>query len=257
MRASTPEHWERYWREHREVEGTYSNEGRILSQLEGLHLQGGRALEVGAGSGRDSLEIARRGACVVLIDYVMESFEVVRSLARNAQLEVHCVCCDACALPFRDGAFDLVFHQGLMEHFRDPLPLLRENHRVTRPGGHCLIDVPQRFHPYTVAKHVLIALNLWFAGWETEFSPGELGRLVRVVGFEVVRIGGDWMVPGFAYRSLRYAMRQVGIARLPKYPREIRGVGRLMRRFREWFRCRRLGPYTFAMLNVLCRKPSV
>ena len=34
-------------------------------------------------------------------------------------------------MPFRDGAFEVVFHQGLLEHFRDPRPLLRENARIT------------------------------------------------------------------------------------------------------------------------------
>jgi len=68
-------------------------------------------------------------------------------------MTVHPVCADACRMPFREGAFDLVFHQGLMEHFRDPAPLLRENARVLKRGGHLLVDVPQRFHVYTLAKN--------------------------------------------------------------------------------------------------------
>ncbi|MBD3237167.1 MAG: methyltransferase domain-containing protein [Candidatus Eisenbacteria bacterium] len=256
MRSSTPEHWERYWRAHRRVEETYDNEERLLAQLRDLPLPGRTVLEVGAGSGRDSLEIAARGARVVLVDYVMESFAVVRGVAAEAGVELHCVCCDARALPFREGSFDLVFHQGVLEHFRDPMPLLRENYRVTRPGGHCLVDVPQRYHPYTLIKHLLIALNLWFAGWETEFSPASLRRVLRACGYEIVRVGGDWMVPGFAYRSLRYVLRQWGIARLPKYPRELPLLGAALRRLRAWVRRRRIGPWTFAMVNVLGRRPS-
>ena len=166
-----------------------------------------------------------------------------------------CVCGDATRMPFRDCAFDLVFHQGLLEHFRDPMPLLGENYRVTAKGGLCLIDVPQRFHPYTIAKHVLIAFNRWFAGWETEFSPDGLKRLMRTAGFEIVRVGGDWMVPGFFYRSLRYGLLRAHLARLPLYPREVWGIGPLLRRFRAFFRKQRLGPYTFAMVNVLARRP--
>lgn len=257
MRVSTPEHWERYWRAHRQIEDTYDNEERLLSQVRDLSLGGCYVLEVGAGSGRDSLEIACEGACVVLVDYVMEAFRVVRALAAEAGTTVHCVCCDAHALPFRGGSFDLVFHQGVLEHFRDPMPLMRENFRATRPGGYCLVDVPQRYHPYTLIKHLLIALNLWFAGWETEFSPSGLQRVLRASGYEIVRVGGDWMVPGFAYRSLRYLLRQRRIARLPKYPREIPLLGAVMRRWRAWLRKRRVGPYTFAMVNVLGRRPSV
>ncbi len=255
MRASTPEHWNRWWRDHREVEETYSNDDRLLSQLTDLPMEGRLVVEVGAGSGRDSVALARRGARVIVVDYVMSSLGVVREQARAAAVGILCVCADGQRMPFRDQTFDLVFHQGLMEHFRDPLPLVRENYRVLRPGGHCLIDVPQRYHIYTAVKHVLIGLNRWFAGWETEFSPGELARLMRSAGFEIRRIGGDWMVPGFWYRSLRYGLRRARVARLPLQPPEVPLVGALLRRLRARLRDTRLGPLTFAMVNALGRRP--
>jgi SAM-dependent methyltransferase len=255
MRASTPGHWDRYWRERREISGVYDNEDRLLREVRNLPLAGRPVLEVGAGSGRDSLEIARWGARVFLLDYVMSSFVVVRPQAASAGVRVHCVCGDALRPPFRPGSFALVFHQGLLEHFRDPRPLLAQCRELTAPGGHCLVDVPQRYHPYTLVKHALIAVNRWFAGWETEFSPGQLSRRMRESGFEVVRVGGDWMVPGFAYRSLRYALRRAGLARLPKYPPEVPGLGPALRALRERLRRTRFGPCTFAMVNVLGRRP--
>jgi SAM-dependent methyltransferase len=255
MRSSTHGHWDRYWRERREISEVYDNQDRLLREVRDLPLAGRRVLEVGAGSGRDSLEIARWGARVVLLDYAMSAFDVIRPQAKAAAVRVHCVCGDALRPPFREGTFALVFHQGLLEHFRDPRPLLAQNLHLTAPGGYCLIDVPQRYHPYTLAKHVMIALNRWFAGWETEFSPGELRRRMEEAGFEVVRTGGDWMVPGFAYRSLRYALGRAGIARLPKYPREVRGIGSLTRRLRDAVRRTPWGPGTFAMVNVLARRP--
>jgi SAM-dependent methyltransferase len=255
MRVSTPGHWDRYWRERHEIGEVYDNEDRILREVRDLPLAGRRVLEVGAGSGRDSLEIARWGATVFLLDYVMSAFDVIRPQAAAAGLRVECVCGDALRPPFREGTFALVFHQGLLEHFRDPRPLLAQNRVLTAPGGWCLVDVPQRWHPYTLVKHALIALNRWFAGWETEYSPGALRRRMTQAGFEVVRTGGDWMVPGFCYRSLRYALQRTRIARLPKYPPEAPGIGPLARRVRERLRHTRIGPATFAMVNVLARRP--
>jgi SAM-dependent methyltransferase len=243
MRSSTPGHWDRYWRERREISEVYDNQDRLLREVRDLSLAGRRVLEVGAGSGRDSLEIARWGASVVLLDYVMSAFDVIRPRASSAGVQV------------REGTFALVFHQGLLEHFRDPRPLLDRNRYLTAPGGYCLIDVPQRYHPYTLAKHIMIALNRWFAGWETEFSPGDLRRRMTEAGFDVVHTGGDWMVPGFFYRSLRYGLWRAGVARLPMYPREIWGIGPLMRRLRDFVRRTPLGPCTFAMVNVLARRP--
>jgi len=156
-------------------------------------------------------------------------------------------------MPFRDGTFDVVFHQGLMEHFRDPSPLLSENHRVLRQGGHALVDVPQRYHPYTVMKHILIALGKWFAGWETEYSIGELERLVRRHGFQIRHAYGDWMVPGLGYRSVRTVCRKFGLL-LPMYPKGIPGLAQGAAAFRRWLRPRRLALYTFLVIGVVAEK---
>lgn len=256
MRTSTPGHWERYWAEREEIDDVYSNEDRIQRQLEGLPLAGQWVMEVGAGSGRDSLELARRGSRVVVLDYVRTSFVVIRKQADALGLKVHPVCADARRMPFRGGTFALVFHQGLMEHFRDPLPLLRENGRVLRGGAHLLVDVPQRYHVYTLAKHVMILLGRWFAGWETEYSPAELEKLVRAGGLDVVHTYGEWMVPGFFYRSLRYGLMRSRLLTLPKYPRLVWPLGALGRWQRAWLRRRRVGLYTCAMIGTLARRPA-
>lgn len=251
---STPGHWERYWAEREEIDEVYSNEDRITRQLATLPLEGKWCLEVGAGSGRDSLELARRGAKVLVLDYVRTSFRVIRRQADALGLPVHAVCADALRMPFREGTVHLVFHQGLMEHFRDPLPLMRENTRVLVSGGHLLVDVPQRFHVYTAAKHAMILLGRWFAGWETEYTPAELEAIVRRAGCEPIRTYGEWMVPGFFYRSLRYALMRARLTTLPKYPRPLWPFGPLGERQRAWLRARRLGLYTCAMIGTLGRK---
>src|SRR5262249_61300385 len=159
-------------------------------------IPGRRVLEVGAGSGRDTLELARGGAKAFVLDYSPASLALVQRQAREQNLTVHLVRADALAMPFKDGAFDVVFHQGLLEHFRDPLPLLVENARVTARGGRVVVDVPQTFHLYTAMKQTLIAAGAWFAGWETQFTPGGLERALRDAGLRGRRTYGDWMVPG-------------------------------------------------------------
>lgn len=213
-------------------------------------------MEVGAGSGRDSLDLARRGARMVVLDYTRSSFRVILRQAEQLGVVVHPICADARAMPFRTGTFAVVFHQGLMEHFRDPMPLLEENGRVLEQGGHLLVDVPQRFHVYTMAKHVMIWLGRWFAGWETEYSPAELEGLVRRAQLRVVHTYGEWMVPGFFYRSLRYGLMRARLAKLPKYPPEIWPFGPLGRATRAWLKARRVGLYTCAMIGTLGRKES-
>jgi SAM-dependent methyltransferase len=218
-RASTLHHWESYWREHRRIEETYSTGDRLAREIlaDGA-VQGAPVLEVGAGSGRDTLALAREGAIAMVVDYAPMSLELVARQARAQGLPIALVRADALAMPFREGAFDVVFHQGLLEHFRDPQPLMRECARVTGRGGRMIVDVPQTFHPYTAMKQILIAFDKWFAGWERQFTPAELEREVRKCGLTVRRTYGEWMVPGLAYRVTREVLKRARVA-LPLEPR--------------------------------------
>jgi SAM-dependent methyltransferase len=211
-------------------------------------------LEVGAGSGRDSVALAREGATVLVLDYVPSSLATAGRVAESAGCEVLLVCGDANMMPFRSECMDIVFHQGLMEHFRDPEPLLEENRRVLVDGGHLLVDVPQKYHIYTAVKHVLIVMGRWFAGWETEYTIGGLEGLVRKKGFRIVSSYGEWMVPGFFYRSLRYVLARTGLAVLPKYPKGIGPLRRIAEGVRSRLRKRRLAFYTYHVIGTLARK---
>jgi SAM-dependent methyltransferase len=254
QRESTRAHWSAFWAGHQDIDQVYSNEGRIPAELARVRpLAGARVLEVGAGSGRDSLLLAQAGAKPVTLDYTREALHIIQRLARREGVAIDLVCADCTRMPFRTGAFDVVFHQGLMEHFRDPSPLLQENHRVLKQGAHLLVDVPQRYHAYTVMKHILIALGRWFAGWETEYSIGQLERLVERHGFRVRHAYGDWMVPGLGYRSLRTACRRFGVL-LPMYPPGVPGFAQAAAAFRSWLRPRRLALYTFLVIGVIGEK---
>lgn len=255
MRESTKEHWRDYWVIHADADELYSTENRIIEQLSAsCPIRGQSILEVGAGSGRDSVALVKMGGEVFVLDYVESSLAVIKKEVENAGIRAHLVCGDATRMPFRDESFDIVFHQGLMEHFRDPSSLLLENRRILERGGTILVDVPQRYHVYTVVKHILIALGRWFAGWETEYTVGSLERLIASHGFRLEGSYGDWMVPGFFYRSLRYALRKLGIARLPKYPAGIPMFRRMAEGFRGWFRGKRLAFYTFAVIGTVGKK---
>jgi SAM-dependent methyltransferase len=55
---------------------------------------------------------------------------------------------DLYALPFPDGAFDLVFSSSTMEHLDDFGRALAEMARVTRPTGLVFVGVPYRWGPF-------------------------------------------------------------------------------------------------------------
>jgi SAM-dependent methyltransferase len=254
-RASTLQHWESYWRGHSRIEETYSTGDRLAREIlaDGA-VAGQPVLEVGAGSGRDTLRLVEAVAIGVVLDYSPASLALVREQARARGLAVHLVRADALAMPFRDGAFQVVFHQGLLEHFRDPMPLLHENSRVTRRGGRVVVDVPQTVHLYTVMKQVLIAFNAWFAGWETQFTPGALERRLAAAGLAVRRSYGDWMVPGLWYRALREVLKRGAGFALPLEPRGPAWWEAGWRAWRGWLRRRRWALYTCHVIGTVAER---
>lgn len=260
MRESRKEHWERFWTEADQLSlgDVYGNDGRIVREIFGVGSpQGWTVLEVGAGTGRDSLTLAAAGATVVTVDYSPQALHLIDSTARATGARVGVVGADGLRLPFRDGTFDLVFHQGLLEHFRDPMPMLREHTRVLRDGGLLLVDVPQKYHYYTVGKHALMLIDRWFAGWETEFTIGQLEGLMRQAGLTPVRSYGDWMVPALWYRALRKVLLKGLRLRLPMYPRGVPPFAQLSAAWRRWFGRRRLALYTTVVIGCVGRKAAV
>ena len=255
-RASTLGHWESYWKGHHDLDRTYSTGDRLAREIAREGPVAGRVvLEVGAGSGRDSLALARAGARAVVLDYSPASLALVQEQARALGLTLLLVRADALAAPFRDGTFDLVFHQGLLEHFRDPRPLLAENARLVRRGGRIIVDVPQTFHLYTLMKQILISLGAWFAGWETQFTPRQLERLVAGAGLSVRRTYGEWMVPGLAYRALREVLKRVFRVALPLDPRGPRWWAGAWSGLRRRLARARWSLYTCHVIGTVAEKP--
>lgn len=53
---------------------------------------------------------------------------------------------DLCALPLEDNRYDLVFCNHVLEHIEDDKKAMQELHRVLKPGGVGIFQVPQDLH---------------------------------------------------------------------------------------------------------------
>jgi ubiquinone/menaquinone biosynthesis C-methylase UbiE len=256
MKVSTKDNWESFWQKKDDTEHVYSNSDRIYRQIsKHIKLSGTRILEVGAGTGRDSFMFSNDDVALFLLDYSKQSLKIIKS-GLPPQSRAYPVGGDAFGLPFPDESFDVVFHQGLLEHFRKPQArnLLLENIRVLKPHGLLIVDVPQRWHVYTLIKHTLIALNRWFAGWEREFSVGELKRDLTALHLQVVGAYGEWMYPSLIYRMMREAGLKIGI-KLPLYPRLSKITSTFRRRIRSSFEGNPIQLNTSLSIGVIARKP--
>lgn len=105
-----------------------------------------RLLDVGCGSGGPALRLVQRtGTSVVGIDLVEEGIATATRLAEELGCadRARFVQVDAGGpLPFADGSFDSVVSIDVMCHLPDRREILREWHRVTRPGARVLFTDP-------------------------------------------------------------------------------------------------------------------
>ncbi|MEE6261207.1 demethylmenaquinone methyltransferase [Plantactinospora sonchi] len=96
---------------------------------------GDRVLDVGAGTGVSTAELATSGAYAVGMDL---SIGMLRA-GRRVRPEVPLLAGDALRLPFPDESFDAVTISLALRNVVDPTAALREMARVTRPGGRLVV----------------------------------------------------------------------------------------------------------------------
>ncbi|MBF9128613.1 demethylmenaquinone methyltransferase [Plantactinospora sp. S1510] len=96
---------------------------------------GDRVLDVGAGTGVSTADLATSGAYVVGLDL---SLGMLRA-GRRVRPEVPLLAGDALRLPFPDESFDAVTISLALRNVVDTEAALREMARVTRPGGRLVV----------------------------------------------------------------------------------------------------------------------
>jgi len=187
--------WNKFWAEEDFLNPKAHGSLVFASEMVLRGFPGRRTLEVGAGRGVDSIEMARRGALCWLVDCSKTSFAISSNLARASGVKVMPCQAGAEQLPFTKNHFDLVFSQGLMEHPGLMGKLLPEQIRVTRPGGFVLIDVPQLFSIQAMVKWVELQLGRWPFGPEVNFTEGRLKKIISSAGLEYVFSYGREFIP--------------------------------------------------------------
>lgn len=218
--VADPGSWRRHIEHHMFEKGPFYR--LILDRIRRCPQRPARVLEVGCGSGIDSYALAARsGAVHDGLDASEASVRLARRLRTAFRSEVAFELGDACRMPYPDATFDVVFSQGLLEHFEDPRPLIEEQVRVVRPGGSIVIDVPQRYSLYTVLKHRQMRRGTWRWGWEREYSAAEMRALAGGHAMELECLGSwgydfytgllRWPLVKLArrnpYRNTRWARR--------------------------------------------------
>jgi ubiquinone/menaquinone biosynthesis C-methylase UbiE len=94
---------------------------------------------------------------------------------------------DAFHLPFKDCSIDFVHSYGLLEHFKDPKPIIGEMIRVLKSGGVFFADIaPRKFSLDLLFDVLLLPLYIFLIWVRRLFDPKPFHRT------EFARRVGEW-----------------------------------------------------------------
>jgi SAM-dependent methyltransferase len=112
-----------------------------------------RVLDVGCGSGRFGIELARQGADVVGLDFADDMIELATQLAAEAGVGPRCRFLQADFMTWSsEPRFDFGLAIGVTDYMRDPRPLIERLARVVE--GEILVSFPRRWHPLVPLRYV-------------------------------------------------------------------------------------------------------
>jgi SAM-dependent methyltransferase len=172
--------------------------------------RGQSLLEVGCGIGTDLVRFARGGARVTGVDLSRTAIDLAaRNFALHGLQPVELRVANAEALPYPDAHFDHVYGHGVLQYSADPGRLVRECHRVLKPGGTAVFMVYNRLSWLNALSKVMqVPLEHEDAPGLKKYSIGEFRALlapfsnVRIVPerFPVKsRLHGGWK--GWLYNT--------------------------------------------------------
>lgn len=141
-----------------------------------IDFSGKSVLDVGCGDGKKTAYFSTMSSETVAIDLVRQFIVLARDFARNCDLMAHpdFVVADSAHLPFRNGYFQVVISNDLMEHVADYTGTILEMERVAAPMGYVCIDFgPLWRSPFGAHLDTLGGLDWFSAPWLHTIFPAE------------------------------------------------------------------------------------
>lgn len=159
----------------------------LLQVVDFSAYQGKRLLEVGCGVGIDLVRFAQAGAIVTGIDLADTSIALARRNCEHNGLRADLYVMNGENLRFEGNMFDVVYAHGVLPYTASAERMVKEVHRVLRPGGEAILMVYNKYSWLNLLSSAAkVELEHEQAPVLKKYSRREFERLLEP--FEAVRI---------------------------------------------------------------------
>jgi len=186
--------WEKYWERYDDFFwrlGVWRKRAVYSHLLKNVNLSSPKILELGSGSGVNSLNIAEiLGARkITLVDFQDKAIEISKKLVKESNIKPHVnfLKKDVRHLNLNEK-FDIVHSDGLIEHFygEERLSVFKKHVQFCKKSGFVIIVVPCKSVQYNMLKTGYKIFGRWVF-MEEPFTKEELYGLCERSNLEIVR----------------------------------------------------------------------
>ena len=151
-------------------------------------------LDIGCGSGRYSLAMAKQGAPKVIgIDFSNNMLKLAQDLAEENGLKERCDFIEADFLEYTfSKKFNLCLAIGVFDYIREPLACLAKIHNLTLEKA--IISFPKKWHLLTISRKIrrkILDCPVYF------YTPRQIKHILEESGFKnynLKNLGRDYLV---------------------------------------------------------------
>ncbi|MCL4486516.1 MAG: class I SAM-dependent methyltransferase [Chloroflexi bacterium] len=148
-----------------------------------------RVLDIGCAQGWAVLEAAQQGAYAFGLDLSPELLRKARENQdrRPAPRSLPSYALGKChRVPLRSSSFDLVLCTELIEHTLETEATLAEIQRLLKPGGQCILSIPNKRVEDTITR--FSATFLAYSGHVKQFTLADITHALARCGLTVERV---------------------------------------------------------------------